>query len=87
MVMRMHYSLAAVSAAVVDDTETGTQVFDLCDLVDGLGNISQIFLALSRRSHVAYVIEMLLGNDEHVYGSHGIDIVEAEDLIVLVNLC
>ncbi len=85
--MHMHHGLTAVFATVIDHSETIIKAFDLSDFIDRLSYSAQILSSVFGCCYIPDIIEMLLGNNKHMYGCRRIDVVEAQHLIVLINLC
>ena len=79
--MEMHDGLTGVDALVGDDAETVLQALGLGNLVDGVGHGAH---GLGRHI-IGDIAVVLLGNHESVDRRLGVEVVEGDDLIVLVN--
>ena len=79
--MEVHDGLACVDALVGDDTETVLQALGLGDLLDGVSHGAH---GLGRHV-VGDVAVVFLGNHECMDRSLGVEVVERDDLVVLVD--
>ena len=79
--MEVHDGLAGVDALVGDDAETVLQALDLGDLLDG---VSQGAHGLGGHV-VGDVAVVLLGDHERVDRRLGVEVVEGDDLVVLID--
>lgn len=79
--MEMHDGLTGVDALVGDDAETVLQALGLSDLLDGVSHGAH---GLGRHI-IGDIAVVLLGNHESVDRRLGVEVVEGDDLIVLVN--
>lgn len=86
MEMNVHNRLAAVFSAVINYSEAFADALDLSDFADSLCDLSGIESTLGITCQFINVIEVLLRNNENMNGSYRIDIVEAENVIILVYL-
>ena len=82
--MQMLNGLAAVLAAVVDDSVAVVQA----ELGSHLGNRAE-----DMRDNITIVLgdfigtaDMLLGNEQHMHGSLRVQIVKRDDFVVLIHL-
>ena len=79
--MEVHDGLTGVNALVGDDAETVLQALGLSDLLDGVSHGAH---GLGRYV-VSDVAVVLLGDHERVDRRLGIEVVERDDLIVLID--
>ena len=79
--MEVHDGLAGVDALVGDDAETVLQALGLGNLVDGVGHGAD---GLGRHV-VGDVAVVLLGDHERVDRRLGVEVVEGDDLVVLID--
>ena len=79
--MEMHDGLTGVDALVGDDAETVLQTLGLGDLLDGVSHGAH---GLGRYV-VGDVAVVLLGDHERVDRRLGIEVVERDDLVILVD--
>lgn len=79
--VEVHDSLAGVDALVGDDAEAVLQALGLGNLLDGVGHGAH---GLSRHV-VGDVAVVLLGDHERVDRRLGIEVVERDDLVILVD--
>lgn len=86
MEMKMHDCLSAIFTAVVDYAESLVESVDLSYLGYYLGDCIKIYGAVFRLGAVDDVIEVLLGKNEDMSRSNGIDVPDAKNLIVLIYL-
>ena len=79
--MEVHDGLTGVDALVGDDAETVLQALGLSDLLDGMGHGAH-----GLGGHViGDVTVVLLGDHERVDRRLGVEVVEGDDLVVLVD--
>ena len=79
--MEVHDGLTGVDALVGDDAETVLQTLGLGDLLDGVGHGAH-----GLGGHViGDVTVVLLGDHERVDRRLGIEVVERDDLVILVD--
>ena len=79
--MEVHDGLAGVDALVGDDAETVLQALGLGDLLDGVSHGAH---GLGRHV-VGDVAVVLFGDHERVDGRLGIEVVERDGLVVLID--
>lgn len=79
--MEVHDGLAGVDALVGDDAETVRQALGLSDLLDGVSHGTH---GLGRHV-IGDIAVVLLGDHERVDRRLGIEVVEGDDLIVLID--
>ena len=79
--MEVHDGLAGVDTLVGDDAETVLQALNLGDLLDGVSHGTH---GLGRYV-VGDVAVVLLGDHERVDRRLGVEVVEGDDLVVLVD--
>lgn len=79
--MEVHDGLTGVDALVGDDAETVLQALGLGDLLDGVSHGAH---GLGRHV-VGDVAVVLLGDYERVDRRLGVEVVEGDDLIVLID--
>lgn len=79
--MEVHDGLAGVDALVGDDAETVLQTLGLGDLLDGVSHGAH---GLGRHV-VGDVAVVLLGDHERVDRRLGVEVVEGDDLVVLID--
>ena len=79
--VEVHDGLAGVDALVGDDAETVLQALDLGDLLDGVSHGAH-----GLGGHVVGdVAVVLLGDHECVDRRLGVEVVEGDDLVVLID--
>ena len=79
--VEVHDGLAGIDALVGDDAETVLQALGLSDLLDGVGHGAH---GLGRHV-VGDVAVVLLGDHERVDRRLGVEVVEGDDLVVLID--
>lgn len=79
--MEVHDGLAGVDALVGDDAETVLQALGLSDLLDSVSHGAH---GLGRHV-VGDVAVVLLGDHERVDRRLGVEVVEGDDLVVLID--
>ena len=82
--MNVHYCLACAFAAVVDRSVSIAYTLDLGDFSDRFCDLCRIKRALRIGGKFIDVREMLFRNNENMYRSYGINVVEAENIFVLI---
>lgn len=79
--VEVHDGLAGVNALVGDDAETVLQALGLSNLLDGMGHGAH---SLGRHV-ISDVAVVLLGDHERMNRCLGIEVIERDDLVVLVD--
>lgn len=79
--VEVHDGLAGVNALVGDDAETVLQALGLSNLLDGMGHGAH---GLGRHV-ISDVAVVLLGDHERMNRCLGIEVIERDDLVVLVD--
>lgn len=79
--MEMHDGLTGIDALVGDDAETVLQALGLGDLLDGVSHGAH---GLGRHV-IGDIAVVLLGDHERVDRRLGVEVVEGDDLIVLID--